>query len=222
MYKIDLHTHSILSKDGGITKRQYQELLVKGLLDYIAITDHDEVDLALELKEELKPLGFDKRIIVGEEISTKAGEIIGLYLNKRVLPSLELSETIKEIRGQGGLVYVPHPGDIIRMGLNMNELREILNDVDIIEVFNPRFIVPGGNKKVAKLCQYSGKAPAASSDSHGYSELGRTYTIVDKEPTKENLIELLKKAEFKKQYIKALHYLHPVINRVRRYLSMAK
>src|SRR5580658_33632 len=104
MLKIDLHTHSVASPDGGIMADKYRECLELGKLDYIAITDHNSIDFALNLRTE-----FERKIIVGEEILTSEGEIIGLFLSELVPPNLSPIETIELIKRQGGLVYVPHP-----------------------------------------------------------------------------------------------------------------
>ena len=74
MYKVDLHTHSQASPDGGIRPEQYAQALATEKLDFIAITDHDRIDFALGMQ---KALG--NKIIVGQEITTSVGELIGLY-----------------------------------------------------------------------------------------------------------------------------------------------
>lgn len=78
MFKIDLHTHSTSSPDGGITAHQYEEALSTGVLDCVAITDHNRIDFAEKLER-----SFGDKIIVGEEIMTSGGEIIGLYLKRK-------------------------------------------------------------------------------------------------------------------------------------------
>ncbi len=102
MFKIDLHTHSSASPDGGITPQQYAHVLATNQLDLIAVTDHNRIDTALELHRAL-----GDRIIVGEEIMTTSGEIIGLYLEKPVSAGLSPDETISQIKQQGGIVYIP-------------------------------------------------------------------------------------------------------------------
>ena len=129
MFKVDLHTHSEDSHDGGITQQQYMKALDKNLLDYIAVTDHNSIDFATRLKSEL-----GERIIVGEEIMSSAGEIIGLYLSKVVMAGLTPRETIRQIKDQNGLVYIPHPFETIRKGLHPSIMEELLEFIDIVEV----------------------------------------------------------------------------------------
>src|SRR5476649_2676258 len=102
MYKIDLHTHSIASPDGSITLEDYRSILNSGRLDMVAITDHNTIGFAMATK---KTLGV--RIIVGEEIKCLEGEIIGLFLSKPVEPGRPYTQTIEDIKDQGGLVYIP-------------------------------------------------------------------------------------------------------------------
>lgn len=95
MPKIDLHTHSIASKDGAITADDYERMLETGLLDYIAVTDHNRIDFAAELHAKL-----GEKIIVGEEIKTTEGEIIGLYLTEAIPALLTPEETVQRIKEQ--------------------------------------------------------------------------------------------------------------------------
>src|SRR6266581_840040 len=120
MFKLDLHTHSQGSPDGGLTRGDYQRMLVSGKLDFIAVTDHDSIEFASALYEQL-----GSQIIVGEEVTTANGELIGLYLKQRVLPGRSAVDTVELIHTQGGLVYVPHPFETVRKGLSLESLEEI-------------------------------------------------------------------------------------------------
>src|SRR5664279_1477964 len=130
-YKIDLHTHSYGSPDGSLKTAQYQYFLENKLLDYIAITDHNSIATALKIQLELGGLG--KRIIIGEEVTTTEGEIIGLYLAHTVPAGLSPLETVAEIKSQGGLVYIPHPFETVRSGMSEKALQTIIDSVDILE-----------------------------------------------------------------------------------------
>lgn len=184
-YKVDLHTHSIASPDGGLGAAHYQKAL-DGLLDYIAITDHNRIDYALLMQEEL-----GNRIIVGEEIMTDKGEIIGLFLKKPVPPGLSVAQTVARIKEQDGLVYIPHPFETTRKGLHPSELEAIEGVVDIIEVCNGRAFAQNRSAQAVVWAKLNHKAGAASSDAHGYRGLGRTYTLVSQPPTRENLAKLV-------------------------------
>lgn len=186
MYKIDLHTHSQVSPDGGITADQFEAVLKNNLLDIIAVTDHNQTDFAVGLKQRL-----GDRIIVGEEIMTTDGEIIGLFLSSTIKPGLSPAETIKQIKEQGGIVYIPHPFEGVRKGLNAEVLEELVDSVDIIEVCNGRAFLQDRSTQAVIWSKLNRIIGVASSDAHGMRGLGKTYTRVPELPTQENFIEVL-------------------------------
>lgn len=191
MARLDLHTHSQASPDGALRATDYKRMLESGKLDYIAITDHDRIDFALQLQAELGGLGIlGSRIIVGEEITTQAGEIIGLYLSEAVPPGLTAAETVQRIHRQGGLVYIPHPFETVRKGLTLADLDAIAGEVDIIETYNGRTLQNRGGQ-AEKWAARHGAAQAASSDAHGWYGWGNTYSKITGVPTRENLAETL-------------------------------
>lgn len=186
MYKVDLHTHSVASPDGGITADQYAHALSTNLLDVIAVTDHNQVDFAIGLRQQL-----GDRIIVGEEIMTTGGEIIGLYLTKRIKPGLSPLETVKRIKEQGGLVYVPHPFESVRKGLHPAALEELIDYVDIVEICNGRAFLQNRSSQTVIWAKLNHIIGAASSDAHGVRGLGKNYTRVKKLPAADDLVEVI-------------------------------
>jgi predicted metal-dependent phosphoesterase TrpH len=186
MYKIDLHTHSVMSKDGGIKPEQYAHALSTNLLDVIAITDHNTIDFATHMQQQL-----GDRIIVGEEIMTTGGEIIGLYLNERIKPGLSPLETIKQIKEQDGLVYIPHPFESVRHGLHPGTMDELVDYLDIIEVCNGRAWLQNRSAQSAIWAKLNRVVGSASSDAHGSRGLGKTYTRTKTLPGKGDLLEVL-------------------------------
>lgn len=186
MYKIDLHTHSEDSHDGGISASQYAHALSTGLLDVIAITDHNQIAFAVKLQAEL-----GDKIIIGEEIMTTSGEIIGLYLKDRISPGLSPLETIKQIKDQGGLVYIPHPFETVRKGLPEKVLEELVDHIDIIEVVNGRAFLQNRAHRSAIFAKLYHLLSAASSDAHGIKGLGKTYTAVKTLPEPGGLLDVI-------------------------------
>lgn len=209
-YKIDLHTHSIISHDGGITEDQYSRLLEKGVLDIIAITDHNETKFAIDLAKK-----FGERIIVGEEISTRDGELIGLFLKKTIPKNLTALETAEYIHEQGGIVYVPHPFEVFRQGLKEDTLQAIVPHIDIIEVFNARGKWRNKSNQAMAFSRKNNKTMAAASDSHCYSGIGSSFSIINDIPTNKSLINLLAMGELHKQFSPAFTYLCPAINKIK-------
>jgi predicted metal-dependent phosphoesterase TrpH len=214
MYKVDLHTHSVLSNDGGITKKQYKKIFKSGVLDCVAITDHGTIDFALELHEEL-----GDKIIIGEEIMTQDGEIIGLFLKKQIPSGLALSETVKRIKSDGGLVYVPHPFEKLRSGLQEGALREIIEDIDIFEVFNARGFLRGKALGAESFAMSNSIPMASSSDAHCMIGIGSAFSVLEKIPGADNLAGLLGNGKMNKKYASLLSYFCPGLNKIKNKIS---
>ncbi len=191
MIKIDLHTHSSASHDGGITAEEYMHVLENGQLDYIAITDHDTISMARKLQQSI-----GSKIIIGEEISTLQGDLVGLFLYQAVKPGMTALETAQAISSQGGLVYVPHPFETLRKGLTQDVLDAIRDEVHIVEVHNGRAVFQNKGSEAFLWTRLHNKVGAASSDAHGLKGLGTTYSQIRKAPTADNLLEQLSKAHY--------------------------
>ena len=212
-YKLDLHSHSIISHDGGITPQEYLDLLTNNRIDSIAITDHNETKLAKQLHETL-----GNKIIVGEEITTHKGEIIGLFLEKTIPKGLTLAEAIHQIKDQGGLVYIPHPFETLRQGIKPEVAEEYKQKIDIIEIFNARALIRGKPEQAYKFAQKNNLAMAASSDAHDKSGIGTAYTLIDEMPEKKTLVNLLKHATHEKNNAPFVSLLFPTINKIKKRL----
>lgn len=207
-YKVDLHTHSTGSPDGGLTKRHYQFFLDNNLLDYIAITDHNRIDIAQQYQAEL-----GGRIIVGEEVMTTEGELIGLHLSELLEPGQTALATAQAIKAQGGLVYVPHPFETVRSGISEKTLEQIARHVDIIEGYNGRAIFQNRGALARKWAAKLQVPIAASSDAHGRTGWGYTYSLLDAAPTRASLISLLKSAAYSRRSV-GIGVVYPKLNRL--------
>jgi predicted metal-dependent phosphoesterase TrpH len=216
MFKIDLHTHSFTSPDGSLKLSDYRKILEQGNLDFIAVTDHNTIDFAKTLFAEL-----GSKIIVGEEISAKEGDLIGLYLTEVIPAGLSAAETAARIHSQGGLVYVPHPFEKVRKGLPAVVMYKIADRIDIVETHNGRALLPYKGKLAKVWAESHGKAIAASSDAHGPAGWGKTFSIVAEEPTRDNLLQILQAATFKTSMIGSRGILYPKLNRLRKKISRA-
>jgi len=213
-YKIDLHTHSIASPDGGLNLANYKQMLNSGGLDFIAITDHNTTDFALKAR---KLLG--EQIIIGQEISTLQGEVIGLFLSSTIKPGQTLQKTIKDITQQNGLVYIPHPFEQIRSGVSQKDLSTIVPMIDIIETYNGRAYFNNKTKQAIVFAQTNNLVTAASSDAHGKQGWGKTYTIINRKPTKNNLIQCLQKANYSTKKV-GMGILYPKLNKTKKLLGL--
>jgi predicted metal-dependent phosphoesterase TrpH len=199
-YKLDLHTHSIYSKDGSITEKQYFQILERGILDYIAVTDHDRIDFAVYLEKKI-----GEKIVVGEEIRTLDGEVIGLYLQKPIPPMRSFAETVALIQEQRGLIYLPHPFCTTRSGVSEEVIHPLLDAIDIVEHFNPRNILPSDNAHALSFAERVKKPKAASSDAHCAEEVGKTYSLIAAKPEKQYLCGILQTATYHTSYTSLFH-----------------
>ncbi len=163
-------------------------------IDAIAITDHDVIEGALALQEYAPHL----KVIIGEEISTRQGEVIGLFLNKRIDPDQDIVETCLEIKRQRGLVYIPHPFDKFKIHrVKKLALERIIDLVDIIEVFNAKISLPAYNARALHRAERYGKVGAAGSDSHYIASIGNALVEMEDFYGPEEFLDKLSKAEFK-------------------------
>ncbi|HTR89527.1 MAG TPA: glycosyltransferase [Solirubrobacteraceae bacterium] len=176
---VDLHMHTDHSYD---CETPVEVLLASARergLGAIAVTDHNEISGALaaaELAAE-QAAGRDAvaplKVIVGEEVKTASqGEVIGLFLSEKIPRGLSLAETIAEIRRQGGLVYVPHPFDRLHSVPDYEHLLGVLDEVDAIEVFNPRVAIASFNEEARRFAEKYRVIAGAGSDSHVAQGLG--------------------------------------------------
>lgn len=213
-YKIDLHTHSVASPDGGLNLKQYKQMLKSGGLDYIAITDHNTTDFAIKARNLL-----GEQIIIGEEVSTLQGEVIGLFLSSTVKPEQSLQKTINDINLQNGLVYIPHPFEQIRSGVSQKDLNTIVPMIDIIESYNGRAYFNNKSKQAIFFAKTNNLASASSSDAHGKQGWGKTYTIINAKPTKNSLTKSLQNANYSTKKV-GLGILYPKINKTKKLLGL--
>lgn len=169
--RCDLHIHTMYSPDSKTTPDQIISRCKKAGIDCIAITDHNTIAGAIELKR-VAPF----KVIISSEIHTKDGEVIGYFLSEEIPGKLPVLETVRLIKDQGGLVCVPHPFDTLRgSAIERRSLDEILPEVDIIETFNARSLNRHHNTMARQFAVQHKLLASAGSDAHTPDEIGRTY-----------------------------------------------
>ncbi len=131
--------------------------------------------------------------IVGEEAKTREGEVIGLFITARVPPYLRPEEAMDLIHEMGGLVYVPHPLDRNRAHYSAERLVELAPRIDIVEVYNP-WAEARANAAATELAAELGKVTATGSDSHGVTEMGRSWMEIDEFDGAADFLEKLARA----------------------------
>lgn len=189
--KVDMHVHTCYSKDATLSLETIMESCEQRGLDGVAITDHNTIAGALALKE-IAPF----LVIVGEEIDTTKGEILGLFLKEEIPGGLMPEEAMARIREQGGLVGVSHPLDRLRRSaMRQVALLDILDELDFLEGFNSRVTFPSDNRKAQALAQARGLPITAGSDAHTAYEIGRAYVEMSNFNGRDGFLEALKEAQ---------------------------
>jgi len=167
--RVELHCHSILSKDSLMKPKKILEHCKRIGIDKVAITDHNAIAAALAC-EQLHP----GQVIVGEEIQTSEGELLGYYMSEWVPPDLSPMETIHLLREQGAVISIPHPFDPYRGShWKAGTLAAIAPFVDAIETFNARCLSQKPNQQAAAFAEVQNLLATVGSDAHCRWELGR-------------------------------------------------
>jgi predicted metal-dependent phosphoesterase TrpH len=187
--RVDMHTHTEYSPDSR-TPVGVQAAAIKAAgLHVVCATDHNTIEGALRLREIAD--GF--RVIIGEEVSTRDGDMIGLFLEKVVPRGQPAEETIARIHDQGGLVSVPHPFSRNRLfHLRRDALERVWKDIDCIEVFNAREAFTRDNVRAAAFAKEKGIPGAVGSDAHRASEIGGAWVEVEDFVGREDFIGALR------------------------------
>ncbi len=160
-------------------------------INCLGIADHNTIAGALKMKE-IAPFS----IIVGEEILTSDGEVIGFFLSQEIPSKLSMEETIARIKAQDGLVCIPHPYDRLRLSVFRDQVfDDIMPEVDIIEVFNARSLSPGSSTRAWQLAQKYGKPASAGSDAHTLPEIGNAYVEMPEFNGKDEFLASLAKGK---------------------------
>ena len=175
--KYDLHNHTHHSPCSNLKPEVLLKFAKKKGMNGIAVTDHNTMKGALEVKKLNKDKDF--KVILGEEVGTNYGDVIGLYLQKEIKSS-ELFSVIDEIKAQDGLIIIPHP---LRSSTNSThtfkyKIEKIKNKIDAIECFNARML-PGDNEKSQAVAKRLKIAGTGGSDAHFRFEIGGAYTIFE-------------------------------------------
>lgn len=177
LQRIDMHVHTAYSHDGYLTLAELDRVCSQRNITSVAITDHNTIEGAMRARELHLENKFKTRVIVAEEIKTCEGEIIGMFLKKKIEPGMSMAETIDAIREQQGIVYLNHPyGYGWRINkLNIDTLQDLWEKIDIVEIFNGRNRTDHSNDLAAELARKHGKFKAVGTDAHSAWEVGRSY-----------------------------------------------
>jgi predicted metal-dependent phosphoesterase TrpH len=172
---VEFHCHTIYSKDSLTPPRDLVEACRRKGIDRVVVTDHNTIAGA-RAAQMIDP----ERVIVGEEIMTTRGEILAAFVSEEIPRGLTPRETIRRLRQQGAFISVSHPFDEWRSGHWQEEdLLEILPEVDAIEVYNSRCMLPRFNQRAQELAEKHRLAGTVGSDAHASFELGQSLMILE-------------------------------------------
>jgi len=194
MIDVDIHMHTDHSSDCVTPVDVLLSTAAERRLGAIAVTDHNEISGAIEARDKAAEYGV--KVIVGEEVKTKdQGEVIGLFIEEKIPRGMSLEETIAEIRRQGGLVYVPHPFDRLHSVPDYEHLLRVVDQVDAIEVFNPRIAIAAWNEEAVRFAGKYRIPGGAGSDAHVAQGLGAVRIRMRDFDGPEDFLESLRDAD---------------------------
>jgi len=172
--RVDMHSHTMFSGDSTTTLDEIHDSVVQCGIDVLCITDHNAIEGALRLQ---KLLAGVCRVIVGEEVRTHTGEVIGLFLSEKISYGASAADTCRAIRDQGGIVYVPHPFDPMRKNLTEASLNDIADAglIDAIEGHNSKTSLKSLNARAVAFARDRDLAIGAGSDAHVPLALGSAF-----------------------------------------------
>jgi hypothetical protein len=208
---VDLHMHTDHSGDCATPVEILLWTARAQGLGAIAVTDHNEISGALEARALAADYGV--KVIVAEEVKTASqGEVIGLFIEQKIPRGMTMAETVAEIRRQGGLVYVPHPFDRMHAVPDYEHLLDIVEDVDAIEVYNPRVAIGSFNEEAARFAAKYRIPAGAGSDAHVAQGLGSVRVRMRDFDGPEEFMESLREADILTKpssllYVQALKFL---------------
>jgi len=191
---LDLHNHTRYSHDGAMSPLALLRAAARRGVDCVGVTDHDTLRGGLEAAELAASDPSLPLVIPGQEILTRQGEVIGLYLTEEIAADLDLEAAVAAIRRQGGIVYLPHPVDEIRAAAIRPEALELAARLaDVVEVVNGRSLRRRFDTKALELAARHAKVLGGGSDAHYAGEVGRAVMVVDRLPTRGDLLSVLRR-----------------------------
>lgn len=205
-YNIDLHCHTFFSGDGVSSPEELIAAAKRKGLHGFAVTDHNTCDginymleLGLMRPDGLPVDGF--LVIPGVEITTHEGHLLCIGVTMPLLKDVPAAEVCRLIHEAGGLAIPPHPCDLFRAGIRVDELEHL--DIDAIEVFNAATTFKRYNRKALEYAKSRGLPMIAGSDAHDEAAMGTAYTILktDDFSVKGILAQIVKINELNQQYL---------------------
>ncbi|MCX8031786.1 MAG: glycosyltransferase [Thermoleophilia bacterium] len=212
----DLHIHTEFSKDCTTSVEALIATAREIGIGALAITDHNEIQGAFVAQEIAQG---DPFVIIGEEVKTLEGEVIGLFLKELIPGGLSFDETLSLIKEQGGLVYVPHPFDALRTTPSYRTLVDNLHRIDVIEVYNAKVALSAFNLSAERFAAKYNLVAGAGSDAHILQALGTAMLRMPRFHDPESFMEALWEADVIARrknllYLQSLKLLQTTLDRI--------
>jgi predicted metal-dependent phosphoesterase TrpH len=216
---VDLHMHTSWSHDCSIEPAALIDHAETIGLGAIAVTDHNVFGGALE--SAALAHGRSLTVIPGEEVKTDGqGEVIGLFLREEIPRGMSFEDTIAAIRGQGGVVYLPHPFDRMHAIPDPATLHRHLTDIDVFEVYNARLLRESFNDEALRFARKYRLLQGAGSDAHVLQGVGTGALRMRRFAGPEEFLLALRTAEVLRRpkslaYLQSLKWVAQVKEKVR-------
>jgi len=215
LLKADLHIHTEYSMDCDMSLDQVIERCLARAINCIAVADHGTIEGALKMQSRA-PF----KVIVAEEILTPHGEIMGMFLKETIPSGRSVEKTIAEIKAQGGLVCIPHPFDNFRpSALGGKILAEVMEQVDIVEVFNSRAVLLRHSTQAKNFALKHGIPGSAGSDAHTLYEIGNAYVEMPEFNGKEEFLQSLTRGKVFGRRTNPLRHFNSLAQKIKKRLK---
>jgi predicted metal-dependent phosphoesterase TrpH len=214
--RIDMHVHSTYSRDSAVPVRTiFRCWKETGIIPLVC--DHDTLEGSIRVMRAIHAEDPDIPLLHAEEITTREGEIIGIFLTQEISPGLSAAETLDLIRGQGGLSMVPHPFCSYRSKVLRPETRNALVDrIDLVEGHNARNLSDDEDRLAVVFASEMGIPFTVGSDAHTALELGRVWMEVPPFDSPGQLMKGLAGAPFTfRRMNRGVHLITHVVKRVK-------
>lgn len=175
--RIETHVHTRYSHDSLLSFSLLYLMCRLRRIEVIAITDHNTIKGAVGFKNYCERRTKGPEVIIGEEIMTTQGEVIGLFLTEEIPSGLSPEVTMRRIKNQGGIVYVPHPYDEKRQRtvMPLPDLERNILLIDCVECYNGRNSSEDYRVKQTEVAERLSGIKVIGSDAHTFFEIGRNY-----------------------------------------------
>jgi predicted metal-dependent phosphoesterase TrpH len=188
-YHVEFHCHTVYSKDSLTRPEDLVRACRRKGIDRVVVTDHNSVAGA-RAAQTIDP----ELVIVGEEIMTTHGELLAAFVSEEIPQGLSPQEALRHLRDQGAFISVSHPFDRWRSGhWREEDLLEILPDVDAVEVFNSRCLLPQFNEEALQFAVKHDLAGTVGSDAHAAFELGRSLLVLEPFESADRLRDVIRR-----------------------------